>query len=52
MDTLEIIGTLSGGGEVTGSLSSVGSVSGAMVEQLDNNAIVGTSYVGFALLTE
>ena len=52
MDTLEIIGTLSGGGEVTGSLSTAGAVSGSMVEQLDNNAIVGTAYVGFALLTE
>ena len=51
MDTLEIIGTLSGGGEVTGSLSSVGSVSGSMVEQLNDNAIVGTAFVGFAVLT-
>ena len=52
MDTIEIIGTLSGSGEVTGSLSTAGSVSGSMVEQLDNNAIVGTAYVGFALLTK
>lgn len=52
MDTIEIIGTLSGSGEVTGSLSTAGAVSGSMVEQLDNNAIVGTAYVGFALLTE
>ena len=52
MDTIEIIGTLSGGGEVTGTLSTAGAVAGFMVEQLDDNAIVGTAFVGFATLTE